>query len=103
VWPHAGARRRVPVGPLLSPDGGRLPFARADGDRSGEWLVVDLRADADQHWPRSAIDAPETAAVSWKARHAEHSKKNGSGVHRQRAGQPASSLADDSALQNPDR
>ena len=51
-------RGRVParedvfqVGPLLSPDGGRLLFAQADGGRSGEWFVVDLRAGADKGWP----------------------------------------------------
>lgn len=52
------SRGRVParddvfqVGPLLSPDAGRLLFAQADGARSGEWFVVDLRADADVRWP----------------------------------------------------
>jgi Tol biopolymer transport system component len=51
-------RGRVParadvfqVGPLLSPDGSRLLFAQADGERSGEWFVVDLRAGADRRWP----------------------------------------------------
>jgi Tol biopolymer transport system component len=51
-------RGRVPartdvfqVGPLLSPDAGRLLFAQADGERSGEWFVVDLRAGADTRWP----------------------------------------------------
>lgn len=51
-------RGRVParadvfqVGPLLSPDGGRLLFAQADGERSGEWFVVDLRAGANRRWP----------------------------------------------------
>lgn len=51
-------RGRVParadvfqVGPLLSPDAGRLLFAQADGERSGEWFVVDLRGDPDRRWP----------------------------------------------------
>jgi len=51
-------RGRVParadvfqVGPLLSPDADRLLFAQADGGRSGEWFVVDLRAGADRRWP----------------------------------------------------
>jgi Tol biopolymer transport system component len=51
-------RGRVParadvfqVGPLLSPDAGRLLFAQTDGERSGEWFVVDLRTGADMRWP----------------------------------------------------
>lgn len=39
------------VGPLLSPNADQLLFAQADGARSGEWFVVDLRADADRRWP----------------------------------------------------
>lgn len=39
------------VGPLHSPDGRRLLFAQADGQRSGELFVADLDADADTAWP----------------------------------------------------
>jgi Tol biopolymer transport system component len=39
------------VGPLLSPDGRRLMFAQADGERSGELFLVDLAADAASDWP----------------------------------------------------
>jgi Tol biopolymer transport system component len=39
------------VGPLLSPDGRRLLFAQADGDRSGELFLVDLAPDAAADWP----------------------------------------------------
>lgn len=53
-------RGRVPardevfqVGPLLSPDGKRLLFAQADGERSGEWFLADLATDADRSWPRA--------------------------------------------------
>jgi Tol biopolymer transport system component len=55
TWAERG---RVParadvfqVGPLLSPDAGRLLFAQADGERSGEWFLVDLRTGADTRWP----------------------------------------------------
>lgn len=51
-------RGRVParddvfqVGPLLSPDARRLLFAQADGDRSGEFFVVDLHSAAGTQWP----------------------------------------------------
>jgi Tol biopolymer transport system component len=39
------------VGPLLSPDGRRLVFAQADGDRSGELFLVDLVPGAARDWP----------------------------------------------------
>jgi Tol biopolymer transport system component len=39
------------VGPSLSPDGGRLVFAQADGDRSGELFLVDLVPGAATDWP----------------------------------------------------
>ncbi|MEH6420223.1 hypothetical protein [Pseudomonas sp. CGJS7] len=39
------------VGPLLSPRGDRLLFAQADGERSGEFFLVDLVAGADTRWP----------------------------------------------------
>lgn len=39
------------VGPLLSPDGKRLLFAQAEGERSGELMLVDLAAGADPSWP----------------------------------------------------
>lgn len=39
------------VGPLLSPDGRRLLFAQAEGERSGEWFLADLAADAAPDWP----------------------------------------------------
>jgi Tol biopolymer transport system component len=55
TWMERGrvpARRDVfQIGPLLSPDAGRLLFAQADGERSGEWFVVGLRAGADTRWP----------------------------------------------------
>lgn len=41
------------VGPLLSPDGKRLLFAQADGDKSGELFLVDLEPGADPAWPRA--------------------------------------------------
>lgn len=51
-------RGRVParddvfqVGPLLSPDGSRLLFAQDDGDRSGEFFLVDLRPATGMQWP----------------------------------------------------
>jgi hypothetical protein len=45
------------VGPLHSPDGRRLLFAQADGERSGELFVTDLDRDADRSWPpRCATD-----------------------------------------------
>lgn len=51
-------RGRVParedvfqVGPLLSPDGKRLLFAQADGERSGEIFQIDLHPGADPAWP----------------------------------------------------
>ena len=39
------------VGPLLSPNGDRVVFAQADGDRSGEWFVADLHPRASRDWP----------------------------------------------------
>jgi len=39
------------VGPLLSPRGDRLLFAQADGERSGEFFVIDLKPGADRRWP----------------------------------------------------
>ncbi|MGO1071522.1 TolB family protein [Lysobacter sp. CA199] len=39
------------VGPLLSPRGDRLLFAQADGERSGEFFLVDLVAEPDTRWP----------------------------------------------------
>ncbi|QQP97845.1 PD40 domain-containing protein [Lysobacter enzymogenes] len=39
------------VGPLLSPRGDRLLFAQADGERSGEFFVIDLKPGADRSWP----------------------------------------------------
>lgn len=39
------------VGPLISPDGRRLLFAQADGERSGELFVLDLAPHADVAWP----------------------------------------------------
>ncbi|MFV3128285.1 TolB family protein [Niveispirillum sp. KHB5.9] len=39
------------VGPSLSPDGRRLLFAQAHGDRSGEIFLADLSPDADPAWP----------------------------------------------------
>lgn len=39
------------VGPLLSPRGDRVLFAQAEGERSGEFFVVDLAPDADPSWP----------------------------------------------------
>lgn len=45
------------VGPLLSPGGDRLLFAQADGERSGEFFVVDLTASPDKRWP------PDCASV----------------------------------------
>lgn len=41
------------VGPLLSPDGKRLLFAQADGERSGELFLAELEAGADPGWPRA--------------------------------------------------
>ncbi|QWP74681.1 PD40 domain-containing protein [Lysobacter sp. K5869] len=43
------------VGPLLSPRGDRLLFAQADGERSGEFFVLDLRPGADRHWPPECV------------------------------------------------
>lgn len=39
------------VGPLLSPNGDRLLFAQADGDRSGEIFLIDLAPDPSPAWP----------------------------------------------------
>jgi Tol biopolymer transport system component len=39
------------VGPLLSPNGDRLLFAQADGERSGELFLVDLERNATSDWP----------------------------------------------------
>lgn len=39
------------VGPLLSPKADRLLFAQAQGIRSGEMFLVDLKSDPDPHWP----------------------------------------------------
>ncbi|QQQ03073.1 TolB family protein [Lysobacter enzymogenes] len=39
------------VGPLLSPRGDRLLFAQADGERSGEFFLIDLKPDPDPRWP----------------------------------------------------
>lgn len=39
------------VGPLLSPDGRRLLFAQADGERSGELFLIDLVPGAAADWP----------------------------------------------------
>lgn len=47
------------VGPLLSPRGDRLLFAQADGERSGEFFLVDLVAHPDRSWPP---DCPPRAA-----------------------------------------
>lgn len=41
------------VGPLLSPGGDRLLFAQADGERSGEFFLVDLIPKPDRRWPPS--------------------------------------------------
>lgn len=41
------------VGPLLSPDGKRLLFAQADGERSGELFLAELEPGADHGWPRA--------------------------------------------------
>ena len=56
-------RGRVParsdvfqVGPLLSPDAKRLLFAQADGERSGEFFLVELQAGADARWPPACVD-----------------------------------------------
>jgi Tol biopolymer transport system component len=53
-------RGRVParddvfqVGPLLSPDGKRLLFAQADGERSGELFIAELQSGADVAWPQA--------------------------------------------------
>lgn len=55
VWKEVG---RVParddvfqVGPALSLGGDRLLFAQADGSRSGEIFVVDLKAGTNESWP----------------------------------------------------
>lgn len=55
-------RGRVParedvfqVGPLLSPDGKRLLFAQADGERSGELFLAELEPGADHGWPRACL------------------------------------------------
>lgn len=45
------------VGPLLSPRGDRLLFAQADGERSGEFFVVDLEASPDKRWPPDCASA----------------------------------------------
>lgn len=45
------------VGPLLSPRGDRLLFAQADGERSGEFFVLDLAPDADRRWPPDCAGA----------------------------------------------
>lgn len=39
------------VGPLFSPKGDRVLFAQADGKRSGELFVADLRSNPDRAWP----------------------------------------------------
>ncbi len=56
-------RGRVParddvfqVGPRLSPDAKRLLFAQADGERSGEFFLVELQAGADARWPPFCAD-----------------------------------------------
>jgi hypothetical protein len=41
------------VGPLLSPRADRLLFAQADGERSGEWFLIDLAPQPDASWPPS--------------------------------------------------
>jgi hypothetical protein len=41
------------VGPLLSPKADRLLFAQADGERSGEFFLIDLVPDPDKRWPPS--------------------------------------------------
>ncbi len=55
AWRDAGqipAREDVfQVGPLLSPRADRLLFAQADGERSGEWFLVDLIPEPDTTWP----------------------------------------------------
>lgn len=56
AWLYRGqvpARQDVfQVGPLLSPDGKRLLFAQADGQKSGELFLIDLEPGADPAWPR---------------------------------------------------
>lgn len=54
-WVERGkvaARQEVfQVGPLLSPDATRLLFAQADGERSGEMFVLDLKGGIKASWP----------------------------------------------------
>ena len=49
------------VGPLLSPDGSRLLFAQADGQRSGELFLLDLAANSrpgqERPWPPDCGEA----------------------------------------------
>src|SRR5688572_31699150 len=39
------------VGPLLSPRADRLLFAQAEGQRAGEWFLIDLAPHPDTSWP----------------------------------------------------
>lgn len=39
------------VGPLLSPDAGRLLFGQAHADQSGEMFLFDLAPNVDRDWP----------------------------------------------------
>ena len=57
------------VGPLLSPEGGRLLFAQAEGERSGELFLLDLLpahelTSADHHWPFSCRRSPSSQPIS---------------------------------------
>lgn len=61
-WIHRGrihARAGVfQVGPLWSPDGGRLMFSQATPASSGEMFVVDLAQDSNPSWPPACAVAP---------------------------------------------
>jgi Tol biopolymer transport system component len=57
------------VGPLLSPDAGRLLFAQADRENSGELFLLDLvpvheLTSADRLWPFSCRRSPSTHQAS---------------------------------------
>ena len=45
------------VGPLISPDGRRLLFAQANGERSGELFLLDLAANPNRSWPPDCREA----------------------------------------------
>jgi len=52
------------VGPLISPDGRRLLFAQANGERSGELFLLDLAANPNRSWPPDCREAKAARKAS---------------------------------------